>query len=1008
MDTELDTESGLTSDHTTVKKKYSSLCTSSHYHPKNEIIQELNLTSSCPTISSYLTLPATISEARVLAFNGVTHPGMNMVGNSLKAHRASNEAIIFLYGITGSGKSSTLNHLFDKDLLDTSDNKSCTKDAVEYVVTMTSKKCKITNLEIGFIDVPGWGDTDGNIQDAVNLNTISKFTQQHPHLSSKYLSTFPNIVLIVLSAVDKRLGGEKSNCAHMLKAVSKLRIVDKNHRNVVFVLTHANAIPKGRYKETKITKTNEVQALSRQYLGVPSPVVWIENDIKGNLLDQEGDWTLLYDKERQPYNLFQAMISLMKENKDDIGREAVRIYFSSGKFPINVKMKRKVAGRIAKCNANEEVELNDQEMNWHNVLMKELSQLVTTEITRKLRDYTEHHKNVIRYQEMIPLLFYLQEARFKKLSELESKTLQEIENDLRPFLLSKTDKFILFEVFKVQRSSFEEIVRVIGCGYNMENNKISTGKVFNLNSLDTDFDYNFGVYIPRGVELIPIQCTVISCEEASCTELTTCLDNKVISFDIIHKVCIFSTNKDFTKVKHSEEFLKSIQELPTIAVENNQVNTEYEDFFKKYGQWEIQSMIGSGRISGNLTLNAASNPLTTEKQIRAAIEQQVSMIKEEIMFEDSMIEQIIGLDKEPLVFAGGDPGYYCPDFQTMTLEKWNAWVQSIIENPIFCPEDFILSPIYNTVEKIDSAKGVELQKAYNALYSYKKPELKIQPRNKYIRQSITPGSLYFADIDQGDNVDTSIVDMGSHNGVLTRDEASKKEEIGEITSCFPGNATVVLRGGERVRMDELKIGDYVLSIHPTTYRPVYSKVYLWAHRDPHITATFLHITHPHGHLHISANHLILTGDNNTLVPAHQLRVGDSIHLLYEQNNDNNNNNNDNKKEREDSHTLISVNVLHIHTCTQLGYYTPFTMNGCIVVDGIAASVFSLPNGSIKDANLFQSIGHTLFYPIRLLEQIGLGVNSEKYMNESTKIHRYAQFLHDSYEVLTPLNNLFSK
>ena len=143
-------------------------------------------------------------------------------------------------------------------------------------------------LKMVSIDVPGWGDTDGNIQDAVNLSTISKFTQQHPHLSCKCLSTFPNIVLIVISAVDKRLGGERSNCAHMLKAVSKLRIVDRVHRNVVFVLTHANAIPKGRYKDTKFTKTKEVQALSRQYLGVLSPVVWIENDINGNLLDVQG------------------------------------------------------------------------------------------------------------------------------------------------------------------------------------------------------------------------------------------------------------------------------------------------------------------------------------------------------------------------------------------------------------------------------------------------------------------------------------------------------------------------------------------------------------------------------------------------------------------------------------------------------------------------------------------------------------------------------------------------
>ena len=124
-----------------------------------------------------------------------------------------------------------------------------------------------------------------------------------------------------------------------------------------------------------------------------------------------------------------------------------------------------------------------------------------------------------------------------------------------------------------------------------------------------------------------------------------------------------------------------------------------------------------------------------------------------------------------------------------------------------------------------------------------------------------------------------------------------------------------------MRMDELKIGDYVLSIHPTTHKPVYSKVYLWAHRDPHITATFIHITHPHGHLHISANHLILTGDNNTPVPAHQLTVGDTIHFLSQQNNHNKmeKNKNKNKKKKEGerrfSFTHLSTCLTHTHVYT---------------------------------------------------------------------------------------------
>ena len=99
---------------------------------------------------------------------------------------------------------------------------------------------------------------------------------------------------------------------------------------------------------------------------------------------------------------------------------------------------------------------------------------------------------------------------------------------------------------------------------------------------------------------------------------------------------------------------------------------------------------------------------------------------------------------------------------------------------------------------------------------------------------------------------------------------------------------------------------------------------LLTNRDPHITATFLHITHPHGHLHISANHLILSGEQRRPVPAGHLTVGDTIHSFL----------------ATATAISISVPVLDIHTCTQVGFYAPFTNNGLIVVDGIASSVYS--------------------------------------------------------------------
>ena len=248
----------------------------SKLEPISEQENELQSSSNVP----YLNLPSTMHDVQKLALKGIEHPGMSMIRNSIRAHRSSNKAIIFLYGMTGSGKSSTLNHLFNnQDMLKVSDYKSCTKDVVEYVVTMTSDDFRLRNLEIGFIDTPGWGDTDGTIQDAVNISSIEIFLQKHPLLSSKSHSLYPNIVLIVVSAVDKRLGGECSSCAYMLRTLSKLHVVDQSRPNVVFVLTNASSVPKGRYNSVKESKTDQIKVMCRQYLGISSPVVWIENDL---------------------------------------------------------------------------------------------------------------------------------------------------------------------------------------------------------------------------------------------------------------------------------------------------------------------------------------------------------------------------------------------------------------------------------------------------------------------------------------------------------------------------------------------------------------------------------------------------------------------------------------------------------------------------------------------------------------------------------------------------------
>lgn len=63
---------------------------------------------------------------------------------------------------------------------------------------------------------------------------------------------------------------------------------------------------------------------------------------------------------------------------------------------------------------------------------------------------------------------------------------------------------------------------------------------------------------------------------------------------------------------------------------------------------------------------------------------------------------------------------------------------------------------------------------------------------------------------------------------------------GEADACFPADATVMLRGGVRVRMSELALGDEVAVRRPDgalSWEPVYA----FGHRDSVKTAEFVEL-----------------------------------------------------------------------------------------------------------------------------------------------------------------------
>ena len=67
---------------------------------------------------------------------------------SYEAKRSTNSVTILLLGLTGSGKSNTINSLFDKDITTVAEGTSVTKDIIDIVVSMPSEDLGISNSKV--------------------------------------------------------------------------------------------------------------------------------------------------------------------------------------------------------------------------------------------------------------------------------------------------------------------------------------------------------------------------------------------------------------------------------------------------------------------------------------------------------------------------------------------------------------------------------------------------------------------------------------------------------------------------------------------------------------------------------------------------------------------------------------------------------------------------------------------------------------------------------------------
>lgn len=132
-------------------------------------------------------------------------------------------------------------------------------------------------------------------------------------------------------------------------------------------------------------------------------------------------------------------------------------------------------------------------------------------------------------------------------------------------------------------------------------------------------------------------------------------------------------------------------------------------------------------------------------------------------------------------------------------------------------------------------------------------------------------------------------------------------------NCFSSEAQVYIPNGEIKRMDELRVGDEVLT------KDGYERIYAWGHYDPTLqNAEFLQLFP--SKLEVSSNHLVYVVANNKddqvsyqYLPASAIRVGDKL---------------------SSGEVVTAIRKVH-----RRGVYAPFTPSGTIVVNNQVASNF---------------------------------------------------------------------
>lgn len=190
--------------------------------------------------------------------------------------------------------------------------------------------------------------------------------------------------------------------------------------------------------------------------------------------------------------------------------------------------------------------------------------------------------------------------------------------------------------------------------------------------------------------------------------------------------------------------------------------------------------------------------------------------------------------------------------------------------------------------------------------------------------------------------------------------------------CFPASAIVTVddgsESGKKTQMNEVKVGDKVLTADTSTGKLSYSDIYAFGHRDSEIVANYYTVTTASGKsLQLSPEHYMYVSENgcndsitsSTTLSPNFIKVGMGAWI-------------------NTSEGMKCSAIVDIHQGEEKGLYNAFTLNGSILVNDVYASCY-VPHSDVPIESFLSNLmsaenvarnapaaWHTLFAPLRAL------------------------------------------